>query len=478
VRRIIEVAAGLFVGCCAWAQQVTFQGSIRSRVEAWDWFHAPAADNTYAYSGNILRMSVARSAVRWDWQLEFAAPFLLGLPDSAVASGTPGQLGLGAAYFTANQGNRNTGMVFPKQAFSRWKNLGGVTGQSLRAGRFEFAEGAERTPRNATLAALKRDRINSRLIGTFGWTHVGRSFDGVHYALDKPSSTLTLMAAIPTRGVFQTDGWGQTHTAVGYASYSRAWGKGQHAAETRWMGIYYYDWRHVLKTDSRALAARAADLANIRIATLGGHHVSAIGTEAGAVDLMLWGVAQTGRWGTLDHRAHAVAIEGGFQPAGTWTRFWRPWVRAGFFDGSGDANPNDSRHETFFQILPTPRLFDRIPFFNMMNNRDVHAALISRPHARVTVSNEFHSLRLTERNDLWYLGGGAFQPWTFGYVGRNAGGAQSLANLYDLNVDVRLSDLLALNGYFGYVQGLAAPRSVYPGGKDARLGLFEVTYRF
>jgi hypothetical protein len=29
-----------------------------------------------------------------------------------------------------------------------------------------------------------------------------------------------------------------------------------------------------------------------------------------------------------------------------------------------------------------------------------------------------HSIRLATGNDLWYQGGGAFQPATFGYVSR------------------------------------------------------------
>jgi hypothetical protein len=195
---------------------------------------------------------------------------------------------------------------------------------------------------------------------------------------------------------------------------------------------------------------------------------------------MLWGVVQTGRWGTLDHRAQAFAVEGGFQPGATagWVKRWKPWLRAGFFESSGDSNPADKVHETFFQILPTPRLFDRFPFFNMMNNRDIHAALISRPHTRVTISNEFHALRLSNASDLWYLGGGAYQPWTFGYTGRAANGARSLANLYDASVEYRVGSGVALTGYIGYAQGLAAALAVYPRGKDARLGYIEIAYRF
>jgi hypothetical protein len=291
------------------------------------------------------------------------------------------------------------------------------------------------------------------------------------------------MTAIPTRGVFQTDGWGETHTGVSYLAYTRGWGRGKHSAETRAMSIYYQDWRHIVKTDSRPLAARRGDLANIRIGTFGGHHISAVTTKAGTVDLMLWGVAQTGRWGVLNHRAQAFAVEGGFQPAASAIQRWKPlrfkpWLRFGFFESSGDANPNDNAHETFFQILPTPRAYDRFPFFNMMNNRDINAALIARPHPRLTVSNEFHALRLSQRNDLWYLGGGAYQPWTFGYTGRAAGGAQSLANLYDISVDFRFNAAVSMNGYVGIAQGLAAARAIYPNGKDAKLGLLELTYRF
>jgi acyl-CoA synthetase (AMP-forming)/AMP-acid ligase II len=48
-------------------------------------------------------------------------------------------------------------------------------------------------------------------------------------------------------------------------------------------------------------------------------------------------------------------------------------------------------------------------------------------------------LRLSNRNDLWYTGGGAFQPATFSFVGRPSNGSQSLANLYDVSVDDQIN---------------------------------------
>ena len=48
--------------------------------------------------------------------------------------------------------------------------------------------------------------------------------------------------------------------------------------------------------------------------------------------------------------------------------------------------------------------------------------LLLRPHNATTVRAEVHGLRLANGSDLWYLGGGAFQPWTFGYIGRAIAG--------------------------------------------------------
>jgi hypothetical protein len=469
----------LLVVATGWAQDtngpssgITVQGTFRTRLEAWNWFQGDSGDNTYAYSGNIFRISFSQSRENFDWQLEFALPILLGLPGNAVAPGTQGQLGFGGTLYVANNRSQYAALPFVKQGFLRWKH--GV--ESLRVGRFEFLDGSETTPKVDTLAAVKRDRIMARLIGNFAFTHVMRSLDGVQYLRSTPTGTFTFVGARPTRGVFQTDGWGELNTAVGYAAYTKPWGQGAHAAETRLMGIYYDDWRPVLKTDNRALAARRADFDNIRIFTFGGHHLSALETKAGTLDFTAWGVGQAGRWGRLNHRAYAVDLEAGVQPR--ILPKLKPWLRTAYTASSGDGNPNDGVHRTFFQILPTPRPFARFPFFNMENLHDRMGALILRPHKDIAISSEFHALALANANDLWYIGGGAFQPWTFGYTGRPAGGARSLANLYDTQVEYRVRPNITATAYLGYAQGRAVIASIYPKGKDGALGYLELNYRF
>jgi hypothetical protein len=113
----------------------------------------------------------------------------------------------------------------------------------------------------------------------------------------------------------------------------------------------------------------------------------------------------------------------------------------------------------------------------MMNTQDAFGGLILRPNRKITVSSEFHSLRLSSVNDLWYSGGGAYQPWTFGYTGRSTSGRRSLANLYDTSVDYRVSSV-TLTAYLGYAQGLAAVEQIYPQGKNGQFGYLEFLYRF
>jgi hypothetical protein len=194
-------------------------------------------------------------------------------------------------------------------------------------------------------------------------------------------------------------------------------------------------------------------------------------TSAGVVDVLGWGVAQAGSWGMQSHRSGAWMAEAGFQPAGM-PRL-KPWLRAGYYRASGDKDATDGRHGTYFQMLPTPRPYARIPFFNGMNNEDLSATLILRPHARWTVRSEVHGLRLASGSDLWYAGGGAFQPWTFGYQGKATGGRRGLATLYDVSVEHALNPHVTLTGYAGYAVGHSAVRAVYPRNPNGSMAYLE-----
>jgi hypothetical protein len=228
---------------------------------------------------------------------------------------------------------------------------------------------------------------------------------------------VTAVAARPTEGVFQVNGWSELNINVFYAALTEEVGSERNPGEWRLFGLGYDDYRHgVLKTDNRPLATRITDSKSVTLGTYGGHYLRVAATPAGPVDLLLWGALQTGAWGTLTQRAGAFAVEAGWQPSGLPT--WRPWIRGGYDYSSGDINPTDDKHGTFFQVLPTARIYARMPFFNLMNSIDAFGELILRPSNRLTLRTDVHSLRLADKHDLWYSGGGAFQPGTFGYNGR------------------------------------------------------------
>jgi len=456
--------------------QVNFTGNIRDRIENWHWFTPNSGNPRYTLDDATIRLGIGEKLPTFDWMFELEVPVLLNLPTNAVAPGTQGQLGLGASYYVANNKQRNTAFVFPKQVFVRFHNLFASEAGTLQLGRFEFYDGAELKSKDSTVAMIKRERIQQRLIGTFAFTDVLRAFDGFHYSWDKPETNFTLVGAVPTRGVYQVDGWGWNHVAFGYGAMTKELNAASTAGEFRVFTIFYDDFRPDTKTDNRPAAVKAADHSDIRIWTVGGHYVNTLKTSAGIVDVMDEGAVQFGNWGVLQQRAWMTDTEAGFQPGPASP--YRPWIQGGFYYGSGDKNPNDNVHGTFFQLMPTTRAYARFPFFNMENNIDRFGIVTFHPHPRFTIHSEAHSLRLANGADLWYTGGGVFQPWTFGYQGRAANGPVSLANLYDTNVDITINSHLTVTPYYGYAQGKSVIKTIYPLGRDGHLAFLESTFRF
>jgi hypothetical protein len=116
-----------------------------------------------------------------------------------------------------------------------------------------------------------------------------------------------------------------------------------------------------------------------------------------------------------------------------------------------------------------------------MNSEDAFAQVSLKPHARLTLRADLHALRLSDANDLWYSGGGAFQEATFGYQGRPSGGRRSLGTLFDLSADVSVTPTTTLTLYGAGVRGGAVQSGVYPAGganPAARLLYAELTQRF
>jgi len=194
----------------------------RTRVDSWQWFAAPPEANTYGYVESLLRVGVAQSLRRWDWQLELAQPTVLDAPNDAVSPVTAqGQLGLGATYYASNT-NSYPAAGFLKQGFVRFDG----ESTNLRLGRFEFFDGQETPSKNRTINWLQTNRIAQRLIGNFGFSNAQRSFDGIDAHYGSGSWNLTAMAARADQGVFNMNGNPELNVDLQYLAFTRSELKG------------------------------------------------------------------------------------------------------------------------------------------------------------------------------------------------------------------------------------------------------------
>jgi len=467
-------------GSWNWREHLTLTLSDRVRGEFVDWFEppsgkAPAGAHRYNFMANQLRLGAKLTVPHVKLTLEMQDTRLVNLPaDASPPVSQVGNLGPGAIYF-ANTRRRDQGEPFLKQGHLLISDIPGNPGVAATLGRFEYSDGLESIPADAAVAWLKRARIGERLIGPFGYTHVTRSFDGARVAYDAPDTNLTVWGSRPTRGGFEVSANPELDIWLAGVALTLKQIANLPPLDARAFYLYYEDDRDgAVKIDNRSTAARNADTKSIAIHTWGGHALSVVSAGPGKVDGLLWGAVQTGEWGQLTHVAWAYAAETGYQLPQLHAA---PWVRVGYNRSSGDNDPLDNKHHTFFQLLPTARIYAQFPFYNLMNNEDLFAQLVLKPHARVTVRTDYHWLRVTDPKDLWYSGGGATNDTFFGYAGlRSSNDRRELAHLVDLAITVSLLKQLSAYAYYGHAFGQGVVKSSFAGA-EANYGYFELTFR-
>jgi hypothetical protein len=451
-----------------WNERVTLLFSERVRGEFTDWFRPPgntAGAERYNFLGSQLRIGVALTLPHVQLVVEGQDTRLANLPDDA--SDPPGPLGPGATYFL-NTRATTQGEPFLKRGFLTVRR----SGLAATVGRFEYQDGLETEPADPTLAFLKRTRIAERLVGAFGFTHVSRSFDGGRLSLDRPDWNVTAMALRPTQGGFEVsanreiDGVGLAGLAVTLRRVP-----GSPPADVRFFYLYYDDRRDApVKADNDP----KNDHGRIAVHSGGAHAVTVVDAGPGRVDALVWMVIQGGAWGRLNHRAWAYALEAGYQLPRV---PWEPWLRGGYNQSSGDDDPADGHHGTFFPLIPTARIYAQLPFYNLMNVSDLFAELLLRPHRRVLVRTDYHWLQLTEHRDRWYAGSGAITEDGFGYTSARSGDHRDLAHLVDVSIAVELHARLALNAYYGHAFGQDVVGTTFAG-TQVDYGFLELFFRY
>jgi len=443
-----------------------------TRAELWHFFEPPAGggNNEYAYAANRLQLGVRRTARRVDLTAALQYVQFGGLPADAVG---PGPLGLGAAYF-AHSGRSDSHQVYLRYLNARVKDLG--PGLSLQAGRMPYSSGSESTSGNPKIEAVKRQRVDARLVGEFEWSIYQRAYDGIRIDLSRRGWNSTFSAFRPTQGGFE-DAAGASINDVtvlgGNATIKpQLFDRG---VEWQVFGFRYIDDRHVAARPDNS--GRSAERVDVAINTFGTTIVAASEPRNGHQwDALLWVVGQTGSWFGQTHRASSVAAELGHQ----WTMAgWQPWLRAGILRASGDDDPTDDRHGTFFQMLPTVRRYSQTAAYSQMNHTDLFAHAVLRPTDPLTIRADFHRVGLASSRDLWYSGSGATQSrgTLFGFSTRPSNGSTHLGTIVEGSTDYIVSPHWSVSCYAGVIRGGDVVRRSFVG-RTMTFGFLESTIQF
>ena len=434
-----------------------------TRFELWRYFEPPPASATFTpgdpttdHIGNRLLAGVRLRRRQVDATFALQYVQFGGLPSNAIG---PGALGTGALYFD-HSGDTASRQLFLKTASVAVRQIAGHL--DVQAGRLPYTSAAEHASGVPKIEAVKRQRLDSRLVGEFEWSLYQRAFDGVRADWISRGFRVTGSAFQPTQGGFE-DAAGVSMSGVGIVSAVFTTAPGTIAPRTE---LQIFTHRY---TDSRDVTARpdntgrTAAAVDVGITALGGHLVTAHRAGAGEIDAMLWTAGQFGTWYEQDHRGFAVAAEAGYQ----WPALrWAPWIRSGISWFSGDDDPLDDRHGTFFPMLPTVRRYSQSTLYSMANLRDVMVQGILRPRSTVTLRVDGHFLSLADGADGWYAGSGATQESgrIFGYTLRGSGGGTRLTELVEASADWRLRPYWSINGYVAAASRGPVVRHSFAGG--------------
>ncbi|MBP7778239.1 MAG: alginate export family protein [Acidobacteria bacterium] len=440
-----------------------------ARAESWRYFEPRpgGGDPDYAYLGDRLRVDVRGHWAKVDLTLAVQHVGFIGLPEGAAG---PGPLGLGPLYFDQGGRRSNSSQVYLRFANLRFPAV--VNGVDLQVGRMGYTSGAEAPSGVPKIETVKRQRLDARIVGEFEWSIYQRVFDGVRVDVTQPKWRATGVALMPTQGGFarQANTTMRDVVVAGATLSSRpAAGPGRHT-QVQGFGWQYRDRRSVTQRPDNSGRQAPAGVA-IDVTTAGAVVLGAYPAGAGEADLFAWGVAQTGDWYGDDHRAFALALEGGYQ----WTAApWRPWLRAGLFHASGDRDPADDSHGTFFPMLPTVRRFSQTTAYSTMNLRDLFAQVQARPRAALGLRLDLRRIDLASAADLWYAGSGATlaRGTTFGYAGRRSNGSTRLGTAIEASADYAVAPRLSVNGFLGHLRGGPVVTGTF-GGRDLWFAYLE-----
>jgi hypothetical protein len=443
-----------------------------TRLEIWRFFEPPpgGGDHEYAYPVNRLQAGVRRETPRYGVTAALQYVQFANLPAHAVG---PGPLGLGAVYF-GHAGRSDSRQVYLRYLHLQLKEV--LPGVTLQVGRMPYASGSEDASGDPKIEAVKLQRVGARLVGEFDWSIYQRGYDGVRVDMARRAWRATAGAFSPTQGGFEdAAGLMMPDVRVAGGSFTVRPPALGGRAEFQAFALRYADDRRVSARPDNS--GRQASTVDIGVNTFGATLVAASSSRGGRRwDGLVWVAGQTGSWYEQTHRALSVVAEAGHQ----WRSApWQPWLRAGILWASGDGDPADDRHGTFFQMLPTVRRYAQTALYSQMNSTDVFVQALARPTPALGLRADLRRVGLASSRDHWYFGSGATQSrgTQFGFSTRPSSGRTDLATIVELSADYVVSRRWSINGFLGVARGGEVVQRTFAG-RTMTFGYVENVLQF
>lgn len=449
-----------------------------TRAELWRYFqpdpHPPPGGGRnpdYTFVGTRFTLGATYRGSRWsaDGALQYVR--LDNLPTGSVG---PGFFGNGGAYFFHANGR------FSYQFYLRRLSLGwrdAASGTWVEAGRFSRAAGTDVPSGDATIDRTVADELNGRLLGDAEWSFYQRAWDGVRGGVARGGVAATVTAAVPTQGTFEESAnLPIDRLRVGAIEVTLAPGRLVPRTRVEAFAMFYDDRRRVTGRPDNAAANPVARAVDVQVTTVGASIAGAYPSRWGRSDLTAWGAVQTGSWYGHSHRAASATASVGHRLTGV---LGRPWMRAGTVWASGDGDPADDRHGTFFPMLPSSDRVSRLNAYALMNVVDHWATLELAPHAALDLTGGLHRVSLATGADGWYQGSGASQrAGTYvGVLGLPTRGAERLGTVVETSATWRARRWWTVRGYVGRMAGGDVVAQNFAGRRLVS-GWLESTLRF
>ncbi len=251
--------------------------------------------------------------------------------------------------------------------------------------------GQEKIPLYLRLGRQNLDYGRQRLIGSFQWANVARSFDAVRFRYD--DKTWWADAYIAQVVVHDDNRFNDSDNDLPNP-----------ADDSTFYSIYG--------------GYRGLSLANIEL-----YWILRDNDNAGDQEIHTFGTRfegkhrqwdydgefayQFGDWADrIDHNAFAVHLGSGY----TFTQIKsKPRIGIQYNFATGDDDPRDNDHETFDNLFPTNHLhYGYIDFFSWRNIHNLQLGLKVAPTERLWIKTHLHFFWIDEDADQWYnVGGGA-----------------------------------------------------------------------